>query len=117
MGCRLPLGAEATRHVRLRIEINEEHSFAGHGEAGRKVDGGRRFADASFLICHGQNTRQHLCYLPKLVLIRLACQSIEGTINRSTFHVEHSITAERQTMWTLSVRSSGDSAERQQAAR
>jgi len=42
--------AAAHGRIALWIEIDEEHAPLRCGERGRKIDGGRRLADAAFLI-------------------------------------------------------------------
>ena len=44
---------EPRGRVRLRIEVDHERALAGLGEAGGEVDGGRRLADAAFLVREG----------------------------------------------------------------
>ena len=43
--------AAAHRRVALRVEIDQQHAAPGSGERGRQVDGRRRLADATLLVC------------------------------------------------------------------
>ncbi len=54
----MPFGrplAQAGRGVALRIEIDQQGARAGLGQSDGQVDGGGRFADASFLIGDAQD--------------------------------------------------------------
>ena len=44
--------SEPRARVRLRVEVDQEHAFAGLGEAGADVHGGRRLPDAALLVRH-----------------------------------------------------------------
>ena len=50
---RLRIEPEVERRVRLRIDIDQADALPGAGERGAEVHGGRRFADAAFLIDDG----------------------------------------------------------------
>jgi hypothetical protein len=42
--------ADAGRRVALRIAVDQEGALFGHRQAGGEIDGGRRLADAAFLV-------------------------------------------------------------------
>src|SRR5262249_4275702 len=50
------VAAERERRVRLRVEIDEQHTFAARRERTGEVDGGRRLATAALLI----DEREHV---------------------------------------------------------
>src|SRR5579875_1775216 len=52
---RLARNAKAGRRVSLRIEVDQQHALARGGERGRKIDRGRRLADAAFLVGDGDD--------------------------------------------------------------
>jgi hypothetical protein len=54
---RFALDAQPGRGITLRVEIDDQYMLADRGECGPEIDGGRRFADPTFLIGDRKHSR------------------------------------------------------------
>ncbi len=53
----LAVDAEPGRGIALRIEIDDQHALADGGQSRAEIDGGRRLADAAFLVGEDENPK------------------------------------------------------------
>jgi hypothetical protein len=81
--------ANAAGKVSLGIEINEQDPLPDERKGGGQIDRGRRFSDASFLVCNRNNLR-HFWYLTYLTCSPGLDGSgyFSGWDQSSLFHVE-----------------------------